>query len=44
MGLTSDEFWLMPLGEFLDMWCCHKQFIGLEKPKKEYMLDDILMD
>ena len=32
MGMSEDRFWLMPIGLFLDLWCCHKQWHGLEKP------------
>jgi len=42
MGMGEDEFWLMPIGLFLDMWACHKQFLGLEKPKRHYTIDDII--
>ena len=42
MGLSSDEFWLMPIGLFLDLWTCHKQFLGMEKPKKSWTIDDII--
>ena len=42
MGMSEDRFWLMPMGLFLDMWCCHKQWLGLEKPHKEISVDDII--
>lgn len=42
MGIRADEFWLMPIGLFLDLWTCHKQFIGIEKPKKITTIDDII--
>jgi hypothetical protein len=32
----------MPLGYLLDLITCHKQFLGIEKPKRELSLDDIL--
>lgn len=32
----------MPLGYLMDLWECHKQFIGISKPKVEYFIDDIL--
>jgi len=41
MSLSDDEFWLMPIGEFLDLWTCYKQWHGLEKPYVELTLDDI---
>jgi hypothetical protein len=42
MGLGDDEFWLMPFGFFLDLWACHKQFLGLEKAHRELSVDDIV--
>ena len=26
---------LLPFGLLLDLWECHKQFLGLAKPKRE---------
>jgi len=40
MGMSEDRFWLMPIGEFLDLWCCHKQWLGLEKPVTATTIDD----
>jgi hypothetical protein len=31
MGMSENRFWLMPVGLFLDLWACHKQWLGLEK-------------
>ena len=42
MHMSEDEFWLCPLGLFMDLWECHKQFLGIAKPKVEYFIDDIL--
>jgi hypothetical protein len=42
MGMGTEDFWLMPTGEFLDLWACHKQFLGLEKPAREQTIDDII--
>lgn len=42
MRMEPDEFWLMPLGLFLDLWACHKQFLGLEKAKREMTIDDVV--
>lgn len=33
---------LMPIGLFLDLWACHKQFLGMEKPKQTFSIDDII--
>jgi len=32
----------MPIGQFLDLWTCHKQFLGIEKPAREYSIDDVI--
>jgi len=42
MGMQPEEFWLTPIGLFLDLWCCHKQFLGLEKPAREQTIDDAI--
>jgi len=36
MGMSWEEFWLCPFGYFLDLWECHKQFLGIAKP----LMDD----
>ena len=36
MGMDAEEFWLMPIGLFFDLW--H----GIEKPKKTRTIDDII--
>jgi hypothetical protein len=40
--MGRSEFWLTPMGEFLDLWTCHKQYLGIEKPVIEAALDDII--
>ncbi len=42
MGMDEKNFWLMPIGLFLDLWTCHKQFLGIEKVRKAVMIDDII--
>ena len=42
MGMSADEFWLMPIGLFLDLWCCHRQWLGVEKPRKHWTIDDVI--
>ena len=37
--MEPDEFWLMPIGLFLDLMACHKQFLGIEKPAKAENID-----
>jgi len=39
---SEEEFWTMPIGEFLDYWTAHKQFHGIEKPKRQVFIDDII--
>ena len=34
----------MPLGLLLDLWECHRQFLGMVKPKKEWFIDDVIPD
>ena len=42
MGMSANTFWLCPLGLFLDLWECHKQFIGVSKPKTELFIDEVM--
>jgi hypothetical protein len=42
LRMTSEEFWLCPLGLFLDLWACHRQFLGVEKAKAEQSIDEAL--
>jgi len=42
MHIKAEEFWLMPIGLFLDLWTCHKQFLGMEKPAREQTIDDAI--
>ncbi|MEG0911917.1 MAG: hypothetical protein RSC58_10360 [Ruthenibacterium sp.] len=42
LGFSQEETWLMPLGKLLDLWECHKQFLGLAKPKRELFIDEII--
>ena len=42
MGMSENEFWLMPIGLFLDLWCVHKQWLGIEKPVREQTIDDVI--
>lgn len=42
MGFSDEKFWTMPMGLFLDLWACHKQWLGLEKPKRALTVDDII--
>jgi hypothetical protein len=42
MGFSDEQFWTMPFGLFMDLFACHRQFLGLEKPKREISIDDII--
>ena len=44
MGMSAEAFWLCPLGLFLDLWECHKQWHGIAKPKVELGIDEIIPD
>lgn len=39
---SEEETWLMPIGYLLDLWECHRQFLGLAKPHVELGIDDII--
>jgi hypothetical protein len=32
----------MPIGYLMDLWECHKQFIGISKSRKEYFIDEVI--
>jgi hypothetical protein len=40
--MAADDFWLTPMGLFLDLWACHKQWLGLVKPLEERSIDEII--
>nr|DAQ27819.1 MAG TPA: hypothetical protein [Caudoviricetes sp.] len=42
MHMEPEQFWLTPIGLFLDLWACHKQFLGIEKPYWEQTIDDVI--
>jgi hypothetical protein len=42
MSMTPESFWLMPIGFFLDLWACHKEFMGWAKPKVVASIDDVI--
>ncbi|MCL1873354.1 MAG: hypothetical protein FWF85_04470 [Clostridiales bacterium] len=42
MSMAPEDFWLTPIGFFLDLWACHKQFLGVEKAHGDMCIDDIL--
>jgi len=42
LSLSQDEVWLMPFGLLMDLWECHKQFMGIAKPKQALTIDDVI--
>jgi hypothetical protein len=42
LNRSEPDVWLMPIGKLLDLWTCHKQFLGMEKPRRELTIDDVL--
>jgi hypothetical protein len=42
LNRTEEETWLTPLGLLMDLWECHKQFLGLSKQKREISIDDVI--
>ena len=44
LNRSEEETWLTPLGLLLDLWECHKQYIGVAKPKVEIFIDDVIPD
>lgn len=42
LGFTPEETMLLPFGLLLDLWECHKQFLGMARPKRELTIDDVI--
>jgi hypothetical protein len=42
LNRTEEEVWLIPIGHLLDLWECHKQFLGISKPKRELTIDEVI--
>ena len=42
LNRSETEVWLMPIGTLLDLWECHKQFLGVEKVKREVSIDEVV--
>ena len=42
LNRTEEETWLMPIGLLMDLYECHKQYLGIAKPYREHSIDDIL--
>lgn len=44
LNRSEEETWLTPLGLLMDLWECHKQFLGMAKPLREWFIDEIIPD
>lgn len=42
LHLSVEETMLMPFGLLMDLLECHKQFLGMAKPKRELTIDDVI--
>jgi hypothetical protein len=42
LNRSDDETWLMPVGLLLDLWECHRQFLGVAKPKRTLFIEDVI--
>lgn len=42
LGRNEENVWLMVVGDLLDQWEIHKQFVGMAKPKVELFIDEII--
>jgi hypothetical protein len=42
LNRKEEEVWLMPIGYLMDLFECHKQFIGISKMRKQYFIDDVI--
>ena len=42
LHLSMEEVWLTPFGLLLDLWTCHKQFLGIEKPRVVHFIDEVI--
>jgi len=42
LNRSEEETWMMPIGQLVDFWEIHRQFLGLAKPKVVMFIDDII--
>ena len=42
LHLTERAFWLMPFGLLMDLWECHRQELGISRPRREANIDDVI--
>jgi hypothetical protein len=44
LNRSEAETWLTPIGLLMDLWECHRQYMGMAKPKREIFIDDLIID
>ena len=44
LNRSEEESWLTPIGLLMDLWECHRQFLGMAKAKRELFIDDVIPD
>jgi len=44
LNRSEEETWLTPTGQLLDLWECHRQFLGMTKQKRELFIEDVIPD
>ncbi|WP_413544579.1 hypothetical protein [Dehalococcoides mccartyi] len=42
LNRSEEETWLTPIGLLMDLWECHRQYLGLAKPKREMFIEEII--
>jgi hypothetical protein len=42
LNISISEYWLVPFGLLLDLWECHRQYMGWAKPLVEHSIDDVI--
>jgi len=42
LNRAEEETWLTPIGLLMDLWECHRQYLGLAKPKREMFIEEII--
>jgi len=42
LNRCEEETWLTPIGLLMDLWECHKKFLGISKPKRELFIEDVI--
>jgi hypothetical protein len=42
LNRSEEETWLTPIGLLMDLWECHRQYLGLAKLKREMFIEEII--